>query len=365
MPAVLPVCGLGSVSTMSTTEAPTFTPPLERARLRDAVPFEWLRPARLVLMWGYLAGYLWWLKYRGLTVDRISVAMAVGVFLLCAFVGKSWRTWGVLLLDCFAYCVMWLGYERTRGAADDGVSVLGLFRIRFPLQVTVMRDIDRVLFLGHDPTVVLQRHFWNNSVVRWYDVVAGTTYMTHFVLPMVVMAVLWAISHRQWARYMKRLASLLAVACLMFILLPTVPPWMAGSAQYPYRIIPTLHRNAGRGFYHLGMDSFRNSYAVALSNGNGVAAMPSLHASFALLTPAFFLPWIKPKWLKALLLVFPVLMLASLVYLAEHWVIDGLVGWALTGAAFWGWHRWEDHTRARRATWAREALSALPDAEPA
>jgi hypothetical protein len=358
---------------MSTTEAPTFTPLVGRARLDGVVPFEWLRPARLILMWTYLAGYLWWLKYKGLTVDRISVAMAVGVFLICAFVGKSWRTWGVLLLDCVAYCVMWLGYERTRGAADDGVSILGLFRIKFPLQVTAMRNIDKFLFFGHDPTVVLQQHFWNTTVVRWYDVVASATYMTHFVVPMVVMAVLWAISHRQWARYMKRFATLLGIACLMFILLPTVPPWMAGSAQFPYRIIPALHRNAGRGFYHLGMDSFRNSYAVALSNGNSVAAMPSLHASFALFTPAFFLPWIRPRWLKALVLIFPVLMLTSLVYLAEHWVIDGLIGWALTGGAFWFWRWWENRTRARRAARARVSLpptpagpiAARPELEPA
>jgi hypothetical protein len=346
---------------MSTTEAPTFTPP-KRARLDDVVPFEWLRPARLILMWTYLAGYLWWLKYKGLTVDRFSVAFAVGIFLICAFVGKSWRTWGVLLLDCMAYCVMWLSYEKTRGAADDGVSFFGLFRVKFPLQVTAMRNIDQFLFFGHDPNVVLQQHFWNTRVVRWYDAVAGTTYMTHFVFPMVVMAVLWAISHRQWARYMKRFATLLGVACLLFILLPTVPPWMAGSTQYHYRIIPPLHRNAGRGFYHLGMDSFRGGYQRALSNGNGVAAMPSLHASFALFTPAFFLPWIKPKWVKALVLLFPVIMLTSLVYLAEHWVIDGLIGWALTGASFWCWHWWEDRTRVVRAERARAALPALPPA---
>ena len=93
--------------------------------------------------------------------------------------------------------------------------------------------------------------------------------------------------------------------------------------------------------------------------------MPSLHASFALFTPAFFLPWVKQRWVKALMLVFPVIMLTSLVYLAEHWVIDGFVGWALTGGSFWFWHRWEDRTRARRANLARAALpptAEIPEA---
>jgi membrane-associated phospholipid phosphatase len=50
-------------------------------------------------------------------------------------------------------------------------------------------------------------------------------------------------------------------------------------------------------------------------------------------------------------------MLASLVYLGEHWVIDGLVGWAITGAAFWFWNWRERRVREIRATEARAALS--------
>lgn len=353
---------------MSTiVEEAELTPRSSRASVRRTVPFEWFRPVRLTLMLGYLVGYLVWLKVRGLTVDRVSVAIAVGIFLACAFVGRTWRTWGVLLLDCVAYCVMWLAYEKTRGAADDGVSIFGLFRVKFPLQVDAFREVDRFLFFGHDPNVVLQEHFWERTV-RWWDVVAGTTYMTHFVFPMIVMAALWATSHRQWARFMKRFASLLFIACLLFVVLPTAPPWMLGSPKYAYGLLPELHRNAGRGFYHIGFESFRDGYKLALSNGNGVAAMPSLHASFALIVPAFFLPWIRPKWLKALVLVFPVVMLTSLVYLGEHWVIDGLVGWAITGGVFWFWNRFERGTRRRRAD---RALAALPppaddaDAPPA
>lgn len=346
---------------MSTTaEAPTFvdplSTPLSRLQLRSVVPEDEFRVIRLALMFEFLFIYLWWLRVRGLPIDRISVAISVGLFLLCAFVGKTWRTWGILLLDCAFYCVMWLAYERTRGAADDGVSVFGLFRIPHQLQVESVRNIDRALFVGNDPNDVLQNHFWGRTI-RWYDVVASTTYMTHFVVPIVAMAVLWAISHRQWVRFMKRFSTLLAVACLMFVIIPTVPPWMATSPKFPYQLFGELHRDAGRGFRHLGFYGFTNDYKIQLSNGNGVAAMPSLHSSFALIVPAFFLPWIRPKWLKALVLLFPVMMLTSLVYLGEHWVIDGLVGWAITGGSFWFWNRMERRTRVRRSNRARQALS--------
>lgn len=328
-----------------------------RRALREVVPIEWLRPVRITLMFSYLAVYLWWLRVRGLPVDRISVAISVAIFLVVAFLGRSWRTWLVLLADCVAYCLMWLAYERTRGAADDGISVLGLFRIKLPVQVETMRHIDRVLFFGNDPNLVLQSHFWERTV-RWYDVVASSVYMTHFVLPIMVMAILWATSHRQWARFMKRFATLLAIGCVMFVLLPTVPPWMGASSAYPqYRFFDTaVFRDAGRGFRHIGFFGFTADYKVQLSNGNGVAAMPSLHASFALIVPAFFLPLIRRRWVAAMVLLFPVMMLAALVYLGEHWVIDGIIGWAITGGCFWFWAQREQRTRTRRAVTARSAL---------
>jgi hypothetical protein len=88
--------------------------------------------------------------------------------------------------------------------------------------------------------------------------------------------------------------------------------------------------------------------------------MPSLHAGFALFVPAFFLPMVTRRWVKALLMVFPVVMLGSLVYFAEHWVIDVLVGWALVAASFAAWHRIERAARTRDIASAR-AASIVPD----
>ena len=215
--------------------------------------------------------------------------------------------------------------------------------------------IDRALFFGHDPNTVLQQHFWRSSV-QWWDKVASLTYFTHFIFVPIVMGALWATSHRQWARFMKRFATVLGVACLLFVLVPTAPPWMVAKN---YHLLPPLTRSAGRGFTAMGLHAAAVSWKAALDWGNAVAAMPSLHASFALIVPAFFLPWLKPVWLKAVVLVFPVVMLTSLVYLAEHWVIDGLVGWAIVGGSFWFWNWFENRQRVRRAERSRIALAAL------
>ena len=318
-----------------------------RVALGAVVPVDYLAWVRRTALTIFCVYAVVWTRDHGILWDRLGIARAVAVFLVCAFVGRPARQWGILAIDLLLYCAMWYAYETTRGAADGKV-----FGIKFPLQVQSVRNIDRFLFFGNDPNVVLQNHFWKASV-HWYDKVASLTYFTHFIFVPIVMGALWATTHRQWARFMKRFATVLGVACVMFIVLPTVPPWMAANN---YHLTPPLSRSAGRGFTAMGLHAAAVSWKNALDWGNAVAAMPSLHASFALIVPAFFLPWIKPRWLKAVVLLFPVLMLTSLVYLAEHWVIDGLVGWAIVGGSFLFWNRFEDRQRRNRA---QRALAML------
>lgn len=322
----------------------------QRTALGEVVPIDYLAWLRRTALTCFCFYALVWTRDHGILWDRLGIARAVTVFLICAFVGRPARQWGILAIDLALYCAMWFAYETTRGAADGA-----LFGVRFPLQVQAPRNIDRVLFFGHDPNVVLQHHFWK-STVHWWDKVASLTYFTHFIFVPIVMGALWATSHRQWARFMKRFATVLGVACLLFILFPTAPPWMAAKN---YHLLPPLTRSAGRGFTAMGLHAAAQSWKAALDWGNAVAAMPSLHASFALIVPAFFLPWIKPLWLKIAVFIFPVLMLTSLVYLAEHWVIDGLVGWAIVGGSFWFWNRFEDRQRRNRAVRSQHALVAV------
>jgi membrane-associated phospholipid phosphatase len=324
-----------------------------RVELADVVPVDYWAWIRRVTLTSFCLYAVWWTKDNGILWDRLNIAKAVAIFLVCAFVGRPARQWAVLVADLALYCLMWFAYETTRGAADGR-----LLGIRFPLQVQAPRNVDRVLAFGHDPNVVLQQHFWHNSV-HWWDKVASLTYFTHFVFVPIVIGTLWATTHRQWVRFMKRFATLLGVACAMFIVVPTAPPWMVAK---DYKLMPALTRNAGRGFTALGLhaaDAAAAGWKKALDWGNAVAAMPSLHASFALIVPAFFLPWIKPRWLKGVVLLFPILMLTSLVYLGEHWIIDGLVGWAIVGGSFWFWNRFEARQRHQRAGRAHAALAAL------
>ncbi len=336
----------GAAVAPATAARPAVT---DKPRLDAVVPGDpWAR-VRIGLMAAYVVGYVWWFFAKGLIVDRISVMLSVMLFIGLAHVGRPLWQWRRLTLDVLLYVGMWIAYDESRGWADG---------VGMPLQVETPRNIDRFLFFGHDPNVWLQRRLWTPEV-RWYDILGSITYFTHFIVPVAAAVILWVVNRRQWVRYVRRFATVVLVACVSFVLLPTAPPWMAASTdpRYGYRILPPLRRTAGRGWNELGLSGFSHAWETGRDWVNPVAAMPSLHAAYALFVVAFFLPQVRWWWLKAVMLLFPLLMATSLVYFGEHYVADALAGWLLVGGAFWFWGWYERRQRSRAAD---RAIAVLP-----
>ncbi len=307
---------------------------------RVVPPDPWHR-VRVVLLLAYTAAYATWFALEGIILDGVGLLLSVMVLLVLLNVGRGGREWGRLLVDVVLYTAMWLAYDETRGASDH---------LGFPVQVSAMGNIDRVLFLGTDPNAWLQRTFYSAQHVRWYDVAASLLYFSHFVVPFVVIVVLWVRDHREWVRFMRRFATVLLIACVSFVVLPTAPPWMAADGA--------LARPAGRGWVYLGLRTVASTWETGRDWTNDVAAMPSLHAAYSLFVVAFFLPRIRRTWVKAVLLAYPLAMGIALVYLAEHYVVDVLAGWAVVGVSFLVWNRIERRSRQRRAARSRAALGA-------
>jgi membrane-associated phospholipid phosphatase len=220
-----------------------------------------------------------------------------------------------------------------------------------------VRDLDRLLFLGADPVVWLQDTLYRGpGNVQWYDVLGSIVYYSHFVVPPVTIAVLWFVNRRQWVRYLRRLATVLFVGCALFVVVPTAPPWMAGGGSNRLGLeldaLPPLSRHTASGWSHLGLDAFVNAWDHGRDWANPVAAMPSLHAAFALLVVVFFFPWVRdPRW-RAVMLLYPLAMTLALMYFAEHYFVDALAGWAVVGLACVVWDRWENRRRDEDAAGA-------------
>ena len=119
------------------------------------------------------------------------------------------------------------------------------------------------------------------------------------------------------------------------------PPWMASVGGH---IHPGVERLTGRGGSVLGVHV---SQMVMGPIGNQVAAMPSLHAAFALLL-ALYLWRLVPRYTRPLLAVYPPLMTLALVYSGEHYLVDCIAGWVYAVVTFVGVN-WYFAWRERRA----------------
>src|ERR1039457_6848947 len=105
---------------------------------------------------------------------------------------------------------------------------------------------------------------------------------------------------------------------------------------------------------------------------NNIAAMPSLHAAYPMFLLLFF--WRRARtWVRALLVSYVLAMAFTLVYTAEHFVIDELAGWCAAIAVYFVGSRLLDWRRAHVSTGAswsartrlrRSRLTATPEAQP-
>jgi membrane-associated phospholipid phosphatase len=89
-------------------------------------------------------------------------------------------------------------------------------------------------------------------------------------------------------------------------------------------------------------------------NPNQFAAFPSLHAAFPALAAAY--AWSRYRLLAIGLVVWTAAVLASIVYLGEHYVIDALDGFlyvAVAAATVEAFTRWRAHRPPPPSTPAR------------
>ena len=291
------------------------------------------RRIRYALVAAFALGYVWWFFSRGIIINHVLVLSSVALFFAIATVGHPPRRWLRSLGDFGLFAAMWLGYAESRGVAD---------RLGFPIQVESVRNIDRALFFGRDGVVQLQEWFQSPAgTVRWYDVVGSMIYYSHFIVPPVTIAVLWFLNRTQWLRYMRRFATLLFIACVMFVVVPTAPPWMAGDPRFGYDALPPLRRTTGNGWRHIGLDAAVDAWDTGRDWANAVAAMPSLHSAFSCFFVVFLFRWVTDWRLRALMLLYPASMAVTLMYFGEHYFADALAGWAIVAFSFFVWNRIE------------------------
>lgn len=247
----------------------------------------------------------------GIPTDRLWVfAWLLGAATITTWgsarrTAQLFRDWVPLLLLLFVY-------DLSRGAADSiGMPVQTLLPIRF----------DQAIF-GSLPTVTLQRRLLQPTI-QWWEVVVALVYVSHFMVPVAVGMSLWCRDRLRWIQWRRRFAAITAAALVTFFVLPTAPPWLASRRG----IIEPVHRVVARGFDLIGLHAARRLLDIGRLSTNFVAAVPSLHAAYALLTAITLWP---SRVARPLLVAYPLAMAFSLIYGGEHYVFDVVVGFAYT-----------------------------------
>jgi PAP2 superfamily len=327
----------------------------------------WLR----ILRWIALAVWAAVLIYRTVTVgfafNRELVLLYVCTGLAAASIGQGRRMLYVIR-DWLPFALVLIAYDLSRGAAD---------MIGRPTLWEWPADVDRWMFFGTMPTVWLQEQL-KLPQPPWWEVVISSVYMSFFILPYAVGAALWLRDREEWKAFVKLFVGLSVAGLAIYAIVPAAPPWAAArctpgdvadgpaTARCMFRSargVPDggvlgamqstqdgahdwIERIVGRGWGKMHLHSATALLDQGQASVNLVAAIPSLHAGMTAAVAMFL--WNRMHWgWRPLLAAYPLIMAFTLVYTAEHYVIDILLGWVLAVVVMAVINRYEARRRAR------------------
>jgi len=204
---------------------------------------------------------------------------------------------------------------------------------------------DQALFHGSVLTLVLQRAFYDPQRAHLWDYAALLVYTSHFVASIAVALVLRLRSRARFLRFTWLFAGMTSAGYVTYVLFPAVPPWLASQ----HGDLATTHRVVRELWDGLGWHGMASLFSGSSVYANDVAAIPSLHAAYPLLFTLFF--WrTSGVMVRAGLMLYTVAMAVVLVYSAEHYTLDIVLGWLFAVAAIAVMRRfWPERAPARYA----------------
>jgi PAP2 superfamily protein len=333
-------------------------------------PSPQLRSRRLrMVRWAAIAIWavvvIWRTATDGFAFNRELLLVYICTGLAAASIGQGRRVLYVIR-DWLPFALLLIAYDLSRGAA----TLIGR-----PTMWHWQADMDRLMFFGTMPTVWLQEQL-KQLQPPWWEVVLSSVYMSFFILPYVIAGILWLRDREEWKSFVRLFVGLNLAGLVIYALLPAAPPWaaarctpadVAGGPSGPAcmfksaRGVPDggvlgamqstqdgahgwIERIVGRGWGKLNLHSATALLDQGQASVNLVAAIPSLHAGMSAALAAFLWHRVHRGW-RPLLVAYPLVMAFTLVYTAEHYVIDLLLGWALAAAVITVIARYERRRR--------------------
>jgi hypothetical protein len=245
------------------------------------------------------------------------------VFALIAMIiaGKAWS----FLWDWLPPIMLILGYDYLRGLVPLATT---------KVHIRAMIYFDKFVFFGNVPTLWLQQHFFTLGTIHWYDNLATVLYYLHFIIPLFVALLFWFIDKKIFKLYMAGIVLISYAAWVTYYIFPAMPPWMAAQQGFLPPVAHILDQTLAHFAHPINLAT-----VYQYVGANLVAAVPSLHAAYPMMTALFFYKKF-PKW-GLVFFVYPLLMCLTILYLGEHYFFDIVVAaiyvWTIYGLLV-DWH---------------------------
>jgi hypothetical protein len=330
---------------------------------------KWLTVVRRIAIATWAVVVIYRTITTGFAFNRELLLLYICTGLIAASIGQGQRVLYVIR-DWLPFALVLVAYDLSRGAA----TLMGR-----PTLWHWQADMDRWLFFGTMPTVWLQERL-KIPHPPWWEIVISTVYMSFFILPYIVAAVLWLRDRDEWKAFVRLFVGLSFAALAIYAVLPAAPPWAAARCTAaeveggpsdprcmfrPARGVPDggllgamqttqdgangwVERIVARGWGKLNLHSASALIDQGQASVNLVAAIPSLHAALTAAVAAFLWNRVHRGW-RSWLVAYVLVMAFTLVYTAEHYVIDILLGWALAAVVIAVINRFG---RRRSSAWA-------------
>jgi hypothetical protein len=189
-----------------------------------------------------------------------------------------------------------------------------------------------------------QEHRVQHAFIGWpwflsfWNIYYGTI---HFVMPVVALVALWRRAPDRYIVWRNILLVMLVIGLVLFQVYPLMPP----------RLMPPRFgfTDTAAAFFNFGpqqrvvMAHGVPSAAARAAFGNLFAAMPSLHAGWSMWSALALVPVVRTRWLRLLVVLYPVATTFAIVVTANHWILDAVAGWLvllISWALVTAWERW-------------------------
>ena len=214
------------------------------------------------------------------------------------------------LRDWLLFLVLLLLFDTLRGSI-----FVAIFAWHLPWYAGYVLELEQLVFGTPSLPHWLQAHWPALLASETLRVSAVLVHASHFVYFLGFGWLVYATRRQVFGEFQIAMILAMFVGLLGYLLVPTVPPWMAANLL---GLLPPIERVVD-GVYTLYIPRVFEGFHI-----NPIAAMPSLHAAFP--TVCAVVGWRLYRWAALPLVLYAALAMLAAVYLAEHYGVDVLAG---------------------------------------